>query len=238
MADASDHRCGTCARFVRVVETIADTGEVRRKGECLLGVWPAPLYENNTCSQWVRRGEFKARPELRASRRTAASPTAHRSMAISRGRGPGAPTSEAHAHSGSPASTAHAHALASSLPEDLLEMDADEFRRVLSEVLRDELGVGEANLAGRWDGGEVVIKPGRDGVAEKRIPIEAFFHKIVMVRDRLRVLEQRINSHPKLGDDEKVQLQQYVTSCYGSLTTFNVLFADRDDQFVGQKGED
>ena len=117
-------------------------------------------------------------------------------------------------------------------------MDADEFRRVLSEVIRDELGVGDANLAGRWEGGEIVIKPGREGVAEKRVSIESFFHKIVMVRDRLRVLEQRINSHPKLGDDEKVQLQQYVTSCYGSLTTFNVLFADRDDQFVGQKGED
>jgi hypothetical protein len=117
-------------------------------------------------------------------------------------------------------------------------MDADEFRRVLSEVIRDELGVGDANLAGRWEGGEVVIKPGREGVAEKRVSIESFFHNIVMVRDRLRVLEQRINSHPKLGVDEKVQLQQYVTSCYGTLTTFNVLFADRDDQFVGQKGED
>ena len=238
VADPSDHRCGTCVRFVRVVETIADTGEVRRKGECLLGVWPAPLYENNTCSQWVRRGEFKARPEPRAARR-AAPPAPHRSMPISRGRGPtshaGAPTMpavNANARAGS------AGTVASSLPEDLLEMDADEFRRVLSEVIRDELGVGHANLAGRWEGGEVVIKPGRDGIAEKRIPIDSFFHKIVMVRDRLRVLEQRINSHPKLGDDEKVQLQQYVTSCYGTLTTFNVLFADRDDQFVGQKGED
>jgi hypothetical protein len=58
-----------------------------------------------------------------------------------------------------------------------------------------------------------------------------------MIRDRLRVLEQKINGHPKLGDDEKVQMQQYVTSCYGSLTTFNVLFANREDQFVGQKGD-
>ena len=241
MPGPSDRRCGTCARFVRVVETIADTGEVRRKGECLLGVWPAPLFENNTCSQWVRRGEFKARPEPRSTRR-AAPPSAPRSMAVSRGRGPDAPTVralptlQARGHSGSAGSAVRD--LDSSLPEDLLEMDADEFRRVLSEVIRDELGVGHANLAGRWEGGEVVIKPGREGVAEKRVPIDAFFHKIVMLRDRLRVLEQRINSHPKLGDDEKVQLQQYVTSCYGSLTTFNVLFADRDDQFVGQKGED
>ncbi len=238
MADPSDRRCGTCARFVRVVETIAETGEVKRKGECLLGVWPAPLYENNTCSQWVRRGEFKARPDLRASRR--ASPSAPRSMAVSRGRGPGAPTLRTHAPSQVPGHSGYAGsaALDLDLPEDLLEMDADEFRRVLSEVIRDELGVGHANLAGRWEGGEVVIKPGREGIAEKRVPIDSFFHKIVMLRDRLRVLEQRINSHPKLGDDEKVQLQQYVTSCYGTLTTFNVLFADRDDQFVGQKGED
>jgi hypothetical protein len=98
--------------------------------------------------------------------------------------------------------------------------------------------VGTANLAGRWEGGEIVMKPGKEGVAEKRVSIESFFHKIVMLRDRLRVLEQKINGHPKLGNDEKVQLQQYVTGCYGSLTTFNVLFADRDDQFVGQKGDE
>jgi hypothetical protein len=73
---------------------------------------------------------------------------------------------------------------------------------------------------------------------EKRIPIDALFHKVVMVRDKLRVLEQKINAHPKLSTDEKVQMQQYVTGCYGSLTTFNVLFADRDDQFVGSKSDD
>ena len=87
-------------------------------------------------------------------------------------------------------------------------MDAHEFRRVLSEVIRDELGVGEVELAGKWDGGESVLRPGKEGVHEKRIPIDALFHKIVMVRDCLRVLEQKINGHPKLGDDEKVELQQ------------------------------
>jgi hypothetical protein len=105
-------------------------------------------------------------------------------------------------------------------------------------VIRDELGVGEIDLAGKWEGGEMILKPGKEGLQEKRIPLEALFHKIVMIRDRLRVLEQRINAHPKLGADEKLQLQQYVTSCYGSLTTFNVLFANREDHFVGQKGED
>jgi hypothetical protein len=105
-------------------------------------------------------------------------------------------------------------------------------------VIRDELGVGEADIAGRWEGGEMILKPGKDGVQEKRVPLDALFHKIVMIRDRLRVLEQKINGHPKLGADDKVQMQQYVTACYGSLTTFNVLFSDRKDQFVGQKSDE
>jgi hypothetical protein len=117
-------------------------------------------------------------------------------------------------------------------------MDTESFRRVLIEVIRDELGVGEASIAGKWDGGEMILKPGKEGLQEKRVPLDALFHKIVMIRDRLRVLEQKINGHPKLGADDKLQMQQYVTACYGSLTTFNVLFADRDAQFVGQKGED
>jgi hypothetical protein len=83
----------------------------------------------------------------------------------------------------------------------------------------------------------MILKPGKEGLQEKRVPLEALFRKIVMIRDKLRVLEQRINSHPKLGDEDKIQLQQYVTGCYGTLTTFNVLFADRENQFVGQKGE-
>ena len=72
----------------------------------------------------------------------------------------------------------------------------------------------------------MILKPGKEGLQEKRIPLDALFNKIIMIRDRLRVLEQKINTNPKLGTDDKVQLQQYVTGCYGSLTTFNVLFAD------------
>ncbi len=117
-------------------------------------------------------------------------------------------------------------------------MDQDEFRTVLREVLLDELGIRDAPMGDRWRGGEVVLVPGRGDTQEKRVPIDAFFHKIVMVRDKLRVLEQKINGHPKLADDEKVQLQQYITSCYGSLTTFNVLFREREDGFVGASGKD
>jgi hypothetical protein len=214
MTDAVERRCGTCARFVRVVETIDSTGEVRRTGDCLLGVWPSPLYATSTCSQWVLRGAFEARPDRPQRTRPRLAP-----------------------RSPSPRPTGQPHEASPDLPEDLLDMDADEFRRVLSEVIREELGVGEVDMAGKWEGGEMILKPGKEGLQEKHIPLEALFHKIVMIRDRLRVLEQRINAHPKLGADEKLQLQQYVTSCYGSLTTFNVLFANRDDHFVGQKGE-
>jgi hypothetical protein len=217
MSDPLEGRCGTCARFVRVVETIADTGEVRHAGECLLGVWPSPLYETSTCSQWVRRGEFKARP-----------PEARRRVARETG-----PARPAIGDRRPPQDIRHA-----TFEKEFDQMDAEEFRKVLSEVIRDELGVGEVDLAGKWDGGEMILKPGKAGVQEKRIPLDALFHKVIMIRERLRVLEAKINGNPKLADDDKVQLQQYVTACYGSLTTFNVLFANREDQFVGQKGDD
>lgn len=113
-------------------------------------------------------------------------------------------------------------------------MDQDEFRRVLREVLLQELGVGDIAIGERWEGGEVVLRPGREDVQEKSIPIDVFFRKIVMVRDKLRVLEQKVNGNKQLSESDKLQLQQYITGAYGSLTTFNVLFGDRDDWFVGQ----
>jgi hypothetical protein len=212
-----EHRCGTCARFVRVIETFDETGEVKRHGECLLGVWPSPLYDTSTCSQWVRRGQFKARPEP-APRRTRTVRT--------RADGSGGDTDP----------VIDREPLV--LPEDLLDMDADEFRRVLAHVIREELGVGGFEITGRWEGGEMILKPGKPGTQEKRIPLDSLFHKVVMIRDKLRVLEQKINAHPRLADDEKMQLQHYITGCYGSLTTFNVLFSSRDDQFVGQKSDE
>ncbi|HEY5148071.1 MAG TPA: hypothetical protein VII82_14955 [Polyangiaceae bacterium] len=221
MTDGLERRCGTCARFVRVFEKIDANGEVKRTGECLLGVWPSPLYETSTCLQWVQRGAFKARP---AGRDPSPAPRTRRASSASSTMREGRSFAEV------PAPL--------TLPEDLLDMDADEFKRVLAQVIREEMGVGAVDLAGRWDGGEVILKPGKEGLQEKRIPIESLFNKIIMIRDRLRVLEQKINTNPKLTGEDKVQLQQYVTGCYGSLTTFNVLFADREDQFVGQKSDE
>jgi len=90
------------------------------------------------------------------------------------------------------------------------------------------------DLGDKWDNGIMILKPGDDSLKSKEIPIDTFFHKIVMVRDRLRVMEQRINSS-KLTDEEKVNLQQYITRIYGSLTTFNVLFKYKEDHFTGEK---
>jgi hypothetical protein len=130
-------------------------------------------------------------------------------------------------------------ALPSSLPKEIdIDMDTDEFRRVLREVLSEELGIGDVELGGRWQGGELILRPGKPGTAEKKIPLDAFFHKIVMVRDRLRVLEQKVNAHEQLSDADKVQMQSYITACYGSLTTFNLLFARREDGFSGAKEGD
>jgi len=117
-------------------------------------------------------------------------------------------------------------------------MDQDEFRSVLREVFLDELGVRDIELGDRWQNGELVLISGKAGTAEKRIPIDSLFRKVVLIREKLRVLEQKINNHEKLDDNDRLQMQQYVTQCYGSLTTFNVLFKHKGDQFAGASGKD
>ena len=111
-----------------------------------------------------------------------------------------------------------------------------EAEKSLIKILRHFSDITEqVPLGDKWDGGTMILKPKDDSYKEKEIPIDAVFHKIVMVRDRLRVMEQRINAS-NLSDEEKVNLQQYITRIYGSLTTFNVLFKNKEQQFVGDKG--
>jgi hypothetical protein len=117
-------------------------------------------------------------------------------------------------------------------------LDDEDLRRIVQAVravLNAEQSV-TGEIGDRWVGGQLVLKPGKAGTQEKTVPIEAFFRKIVAVRERLRVLEQRINAHPKLSEEDRLQLQDYITRAYGSLTTFNVFFADPADRFVGTKG--
>ncbi len=176
-------------------------------GECRLGCWPSPLKDTATCSSHKAVGQsFQG--------------------SLKRKKVAGAP--RRYASDPEPYQP-------KTLPQDLgIDMDQDEFREVLREVLFDELGVREVPIGDRWNGGELVMKPGKEDTQDKTIPLDIFFRKIVMVREKLRLIEQKINSNKKLDADDKVQLQQYVTQAYGSLTTFNVLFKDKGDQFRGQ----
>ena len=120
-----------------------------------------------------------------------------------------------------------------SVPPIMVPQDsANDLELLLRRVIREETGITAVAPAEKWRGGTLILKPGSPGLQEKSIPIETFFHKIVMLRNRLRTLEQQVNAS-ELSDDAKVKLQAYISGCYGSLTTFNVLFANEDDQFKG-----
>jgi hypothetical protein len=107
---------------------------------------------------------------------------------------------------------------------------------LLRRVIREETGISPVAPAEKWRGGTLILRPGTPGLQEKSWPIETFFHKVVMLRNRLRTLEQQVNA-ADLPDDAKVKLQSYISGCYGSLTSFNVLFAEEDDQFKGAGGD-
>jgi len=122
---------------------------------------------------------------------------------------------------------------------DTANLELNEVEQALEKILRKWSDVNEiVELGDKWVGGKLVFVPSNPNLKGKEVPIDTFFHKIVMVRDRLRVLEQNINSHPKLTDEDKVNLQQYITRIYGSLTTFNALFKDSGQYFVGEKGKE
>jgi hypothetical protein len=125
------------------------------------------------------------------------------------------------------------------IPENVtaeIETHSD-VERSLLKILRLWGGLSEnVPLGDKWSGGVLLIQPADKSLKPKEIPIADFFHKVVMLRDRLRVLEQNINSNKKLSDEDKVGMQQYITRCYGSLTTFNVLFKNKEHWFVGEKG--
>jgi hypothetical protein len=120
-----------------------------------------------------------------------------------------------------------------SVKDDEPKLSLDEVANVLTSILERYQVINEdVEIADKWIGGTLVLQPGNSSQS-KEIPVEVFFHKIVMIRDRLRVLEQNINSHKGLNEQDKINIQKYITGIYGSLTTFNVLFKDKDDYFTG-----
>ncbi|MCK6590718.1 MAG: hypothetical protein HUU21_10945 [Polyangiaceae bacterium] len=215
-------RCGSCAAYTRV-RTDPVLGRV---GECALEILKPPVKALSTCTRYRPKGAPAPPPPPRAAgeprgRRGSAARSAQVSLPVV----------------GFDAAAKDTRNITPSLPKEIdIDMDMDEFRRVLREVLSEELGISRVEMGARWQGGEIILKPGKPGTQEKKVPLDAFFHKIVMIRDRLRVLEQKINSSEQMSDADKVQLQSYITACYGSLTTFNVLFARREDGFVGAAG--
>ncbi len=125
------------------------------------------------------------------------------------------------------------------IPENVtVELETvSDVEKSLLKILRMWSDVNEiVPLGDRWKGGTMLLQPADKTQKAKEVPIDIFFHKIVMLRDRLRVMEQQINAHKLLSDEDKVNLQQYITRIYGSLTTFNVLFKNKENWFVGEKG--
>lgn len=118
-----------------------------------------------------------------------------------------------------------------------MDLDWQTIKTALRVVLEEEAGYGRYELGRRWSEGTLVLKPADPHQQSKEVPIEVFFKKITAVREKLRLLEQKLNNNSSLSTEEKVEFQQLITRAYGSLTTFNILFKNDEDRFTGMKGE-
>ncbi|MFC1478759.1 hypothetical protein ACFL57_04800 [Candidatus Margulisiibacteriota bacterium] len=116
-----------------------------------------------------------------------------------------------------------------------MEITYDSVKAAVREVLKEEMSFGNLEISNKWQGGKVILKPHDAMMQSKEIPMEVFFKKVTSVREKLRVLEQKLNNHPSLTNEEKLELQQQITRAYGSLTTFNILFKNEKDKFAGVK---
>jgi hypothetical protein len=119
-----------------------------------------------------------------------------------------------------------------------MELSWEEIKDAFREVLEEEMGTGRCRIAPKWDGGKLVLQPFDTALQNREVPLAAFFKKLIGVREKLRVLEQKLNNHPALTAEDKLEFQQLITRAYGSLTTFNTLFAEEQDRFVGMKEKD
>ena len=116
-----------------------------------------------------------------------------------------------------------------------MDVSWQEIKEAFRDALDEEMGCGHCRIAAKWDGGKLILKPFDPNLQAKEIPLGLFFKKITSVREKLRVLEQKINNHPTLPLEDKMEMQQLITRAYGSLTTFNVLFREEEDRFAGMK---
>jgi hypothetical protein len=240
-------RCGACTKFQKDFGTGAKT-----YGHC--GVKPRAgsiSVTNFKCDVYVPRPEVAPPPPVAAPRRESERGGVRDPFAMTAELPRRQPSRDAPRPSRSPRAESPTAGFRSRLEErarhdqdpvdGLFEeetMNRAELRDLIREAIEDSLGIGEVELIDRFKGGSVVIRPGTPGTADRELSIDALLHKVVMIRDNLRVLEQKVNQHDKLDDADRIALQQYITRCYGSLTSFNMLFKNRDDWFKGASTKD
>ncbi|MGM0577073.1 MAG: hypothetical protein ACQEXJ_15215 [Myxococcota bacterium] len=233
-------RTGRCSSCVFFVVDFGDAPELfghckmhSRTGAVESTAWACPQYEPlagfDDLTRSTSQDNLPPKPIGRGGARSTRRPRSRRGVrraAVVRRRSGGDERAVAEA----PATVVPPEMLAA-FGEGEETLDTESLRDVLIDVIEDFIGIEDVDLADRWQGGTVVLQPEDPEKKPTEIPMETFFHKIVMVRDRLRVLEQKVNAHKGLDASDKVELQQYISRCYGSLTTFNVLFKHKEDRF-------